>query len=307
MRLQPAYRLTYDLEARSAKGLETDSRLSGTVSGDGYELVGVDREESLEVFARLSVTSWQPYEDDALRDALRHARDLCNVLSVAFGNQLAFEPLVPPAVDALEGAKGRLPRAGGPTISVESFGIHMAGADRFPLDAAADIHGDPAIRADLDTWRLAMLESDGPTRLLHYFRIYEREARALMESEPMLLGQDEIASCAVAVVGDLPEGLSDTQRQRVEQSIKNALNRVRTRSRGEVLAEALSQALGREVTADEVGRIDQTRGRYAHEGVEMDTQPSPQDEQLLHDVARTLLRRAIDAHLPGQQSPASEP
>jgi hypothetical protein len=272
--------------------------MRGTVSGAGYTLIGVEREESLDVFARLDVTSWQPYEDDALPDALRTARDLCNVLSVAYGNQLAFEPVRPPEVKALEGAKGRLPRGGGATIHLEAHGIHIASAERYPLDAAGKIHADPTLRADLDTWRLAMLESDGPTRLLHYFRIYEREARALMESEPAVMGSEEIALCAAAVVKGLPERLSDTQCQRAEQAIKNALNRVRTRSRSEILAEALSRALGHEVTADDVGRIDRARGRYAHEGVEMGTQPSEQDEQLLHDVARALLRRAIDAHLP---------
>lgn len=119
MRLPAAYKMTYDVQARSARGLATDSRMRGTVSGVGYELIGIEPEESLEVVARLSVTSWQPYEDDALADALRTARDLCNVLSVAYGNQLAFEPVRPPAVEALAGAKGQLPRGGGATIHLE--------------------------------------------------------------------------------------------------------------------------------------------------------------------------------------------
>ncbi len=187
MRMAPAYRMMYDVQARGPKGLVTKSRIRGTVTGDGYELVGLEEEDSPEVVARLAVTSWQPYENDALPDALRTARDLCNVLSVAFGNQLAFEPVTPPAVEKLDGGKGQLPAAGGASIRIDSFGIHIASAERYPLDAAREIHHDPALRADLDTWRLAMLESDGPTRLLHYFRIYEREARALMDSEPPLL------------------------------------------------------------------------------------------------------------------------
>lgn len=289
--------MTYDVQARSAGGLSDNSRMRGTVSGDGYELVGLEREESLEVFARLTVTSWQPYEDDALPEALRSARDLCNVLSVAFGNHLAFEPVTPPEVEAIEGAKGQLPRGGGITLHADVIAIHTASAERYPLDAADEIHEDPGLRADLDTWRLAMLESDGPTRVLHYFRIYDREARSLINSEPALLTPDKIAACTAAALERLPERLSNTQRERVENAIRSALSRVRTRSRGEVLAGALSQALGREVTASAIGRIDKARGRYAHEGAELDTQPPDQDEQLLHDVARALLRRAIDAHL----------
>jgi hypothetical protein len=289
--------MTYDVQAHSAGGLRDDSRLRGTVSGDGYELVGVEREESLEVFARLSVTSWQPYQNDALPDALRTARDLCNVLSVAYGNQLAFEPITPPNVESLGGAKAQLPTGGGISIHVSGHSIHIASAERYPLDAAGGIHEDAALRADLDTWRLAMLESDGPTRLLHYFRIYERQANAFMDADPRLLTPDEIAGCTTAAAAQLPDRLSRSQRERVENTVRDAFSRVRTRSRGEILAEALSHALGREVTASDVRRIDKARGRYAHEGSELDTRPPDQDEQFPQDTARALLRRAIDAHL----------
>ena len=117
-----------------------------------------------------------------------------------------------------------------------------------------------------------------------------------MGTEPPLLTPAEVAACATALVERLPDSLSGTPRERVEQATKNALSRVRTRSRGEVLAEALSQALGREVTTSEVARIDKARGRYAHKGAEMGTQPAGQDEQLLEQTARALLRRAIDEH-----------
>ena len=132
MRMAPAYRMMYDVQARGPKGLVTKSRIRGTVTGDGYELVGLEEEDSPEVVARLAVTSWQPYENDALPDALRTARDLCNVLSVAFGNQLAFEPVTPPAVEKLDGGKGQLPAAGGASIRIDSFGIHIASAERYP-------------------------------------------------------------------------------------------------------------------------------------------------------------------------------
>jgi hypothetical protein len=298
MKLPPAYRITYDVQSFSSTGLRNDSRMRGTVTGDWYELVGLEREESLEVFARLSVISWQPYEDDALPEALRTARDLCNVLSVAYGNQLAFEPVTPPEVEPLEGAKGQLPKGGGVSLTGTGHGIHIASAERYPLDAAGEIHGDPDLRADLDTWRLAMLESDGPTRLLHYFRIFEREADSLMDAEPTLLEDNEVAASAAAVMVQLPERLSGTERERIEQAVKSAVRRVRVRSRNEILAEALSQALGREVTAGDVGRVTSMRGRYAHRGTEMDTEPTVQDDELIRETARALLRRAIDRHLP---------
>lgn len=307
MRPPPAYRMTYDVRAYGPTGLRDDSRLRGTVTGDGYELVGVEREESLEVFARLTITSWQPYEDDAIPDALRMARDLCNVLSVAYGNQIAFEPTPPASVEALDGAKGRLPVGGGITMRVSAHAIHVPSAQRYPLDAAAAIHEDPPLRADLDTWRLAMREPDGPTRLLHYFRIYEREARSLMEAEPALLRIAELESCASAVAERLPGRLSKAQRERVNQTIMSALSRLRTRSRGNVLADAVGQALGSELTASDVRRIDKARGRYAHEGAQRDTQPPSRDEELLERIGRVLLRRAIDAHLPAEPSSDQKP
>jgi hypothetical protein len=106
-----------------------------------------------------------------------------------------------------------------------------------------------------------------------------------------------MTACTAAITERVPHRLSKTQRDRIQSTISDALNRVRTRSRGEILADALSQALGREVIANDIGRIDHARGRYTHQGAERDTQPAGQDEQLLEQVARALLRRAIDAHL----------
>jgi len=184
MRMAPAWQVTYDVQARRPNGLTSDSRLSGTRSAGWFELVGLPDDDDSIVIARLSIKSWQPYEDDAQSDCLRAARDLCNVLSVKHNNQLAFEP-VSPEVERLSGAKDRSGGGGfGLSGSLRGVGIHSIENDHYRLDVAARVHDDPALRADLDTWRQAMIEADGPTRLIHYFRIYEREAQAVVSTEP---------------------------------------------------------------------------------------------------------------------------
>jgi len=73
---------------------------------------------------------------------------------------------------------------------LEVFGLPQESLDkpligivsRFAGQKGFDLIEEIALRADLDTWRLAMLEEDGPTRLIHYHRIYEGEARGSVEA-----------------------------------------------------------------------------------------------------------------------------
>jgi hypothetical protein len=292
--------MTYDVQARGARGPDASTRLRGTRSSDWFEIVCLPDDGS-PVVAQLSVITAQPYRVDAEPECLRKAIDLCHVLTVANGNSVVFEPMAPPRVEELEGAKQ--PAVGGTGIglsaSLTAVSIHGIENDRYNLKAATRLRDDADLRADLDTWRLAMTEDDGPTRLIHYFRIYEREANAVMAAEPQLLTAEEIDAAAKATLNALPERLLPEQRDRVVQTVKSALMRVRKRSRPEALSERLTALLsdGREepveVTPKDISAMDQARGRYAHWSAERDIQPAPQAEQRLRESALALLRRAL--------------
>lgn len=294
MRMAPAWQVTYDVQARRPNGLTSDSRLTGTRSADWFELVGLPDDNDSIVIARLSIKSWQPYEDDAQSDCLRAARDLCNVLSVKHNNQLAFEP-VSPEVERLSGAKDRSGGGGfGLSGSLRGVGIHSIENDHYRLDAAARVHDDPALRADLDTWRQAMIEADGPTRLIHYFRIYEREAQAIVSAEPSLLSDEEVDACAKALADALPSSLEREERERVESAVRRTVGATRKRSRSAILAAHLSGQLKREVTAKQITALDKARGRYAHRASELEAR-STAEEELLRDSTLSLLRRTLAA------------
>lgn len=173
----------------------------------------------------------------------------------------------------------------------------ISGAERVlsELEVAERVDSDTDLRADLDTWRLAELESDGPTRLIHYFRIYDREARAVMRAEPQLLTDEETKASMEALVAALPERLTAEQRDRLRSAIGDRLSRVRRRSRPAVLAERLTKLLSREITPSDIARIDKARGRYAHNPTERETEPEGDDERLLRDSAAALLREALGA------------
>lgn len=291
--------MTYDVQARGANGPSADSRLSGTRSSDWYEIVCTP-EDTSPIVGGLSVITAQPYRADAEPDCLRKAIDLCHVLTVANGNWVVFEPIGAPQVEQLEGAKQPSGSTGiGQSASLHAVSTYGIENPRYNLDASTRIRDDADLRADLDTWRLANTEGDAPTRLIHYFRIYEPEANAIMAAEPQLLTAEEIDAAATATLSALPDRLSSEDRDRVMQTVKSAVARVRTRSRGVVLSERLTALLsaGRpepvEITAQEIGEMDKARGRFAHRSAERDAQPAPQAEQRLRESALALLRRAL--------------
>jgi hypothetical protein len=299
MDMPPAWKMTYDVQARGANGPSADTRLSGTRSSDWFEIVCTPEGNS-PVVGRLSVITAQPYRADAEPDCLRKAIDLCHVLTVANGNWVVFEPVTPPEIEQLEGAKQPVAGTGiGLSASLHTASTHGIENDRYNLEASTRIRDDVDLCADLDTWRLANTEDDAPTRLIHYFRIYEREANAIMAAEQQLLSADEIDAAATATMNALPDLLTSEERDRVGQTVKSALARVRTRSRGAVLSERLSALLsaGRvepvEITTKEITEIDRARGRYAHRSAERDAQPAPRAEQRLRESALALLRRAL--------------
>jgi hypothetical protein len=102
-------------------------------------------------------------------------------------------------------------------------------------------------------------------------------------------------------VAALPERLESDQRQRIQQTVKSALPRVRERSRAAVLAERLSE-LPRtgcqepiEITPKEMSEMDQALGIHAR-SAERDAQPvqeAQEAQEQPRESALALLRRAL--------------
>ena len=70
--MPPAWKLTYDVQARGARSLDTTTRLMGTRRSDWFEIDTFPDDDS-PIVARLSVTTAQPYLADAEPDCLRKA------------------------------------------------------------------------------------------------------------------------------------------------------------------------------------------------------------------------------------------
>jgi hypothetical protein len=70
-----------------------------------------------------------------------------------------------------------------------------------------------------------------------------------------------VERCLHALANALPDGLGRDERERLQNSVGDALRKVRARSRPQVLAENLSARLHWKVRPDDVGRVDSTRGR----------------------------------------------
>jgi hypothetical protein len=90
MRLPPAWRAIFALRLRDPSGFVTVYRFDGSCTSEQFEFVGNAGDDS-DIVAHVKVTSWHPYEVDALPDCLRAARDLCNVMSIAIGQFGTFE------------------------------------------------------------------------------------------------------------------------------------------------------------------------------------------------------------------------
>jgi hypothetical protein len=209
--------------------------LSGRTRFELHESSGEDPY----VAGHLAVTSAQPYENNARVDCLRAARDLCNILSITAGGSMPFEPVGPQA-RASDRRQGRARRREHRNVGL-GHNQHEPQARRprrLPAARGGAGRGEPSLRADLDTWRQATLESDGPARFITYYRIYEAEAAALLAEEPRLLSDDPVERCLHA----LPDGLGRDERERLQNSVGDALRKVRARSRPQVLAETVGAA-----------------------------------------------------------------
>lgn len=301
--MKPAWRYTFDLRRiRTQLGQEpdvlTNVGLSGVCRTKNFELVGVKSPGEDAVVGRLAVTSYQPYAVDALADALRIAHDVGNALGVLFSDASVFGVARDShEVERLEGAKDPDPQSGAGLRLGASLTLRTArGIDQCTpeLEAAERVEENTALRADLDTWRLAVLEGDDPTRLIHYYRVYERERGRVLEQEPRLLTSVEIDEIARAFEGALPDRLDHADRERLLSMIRGRLGDVPKRSGPQVLSELLSNTLGREIKPAEVREIDMTRGKFAHNSVTMGEKLTGKPESLLGEAVVALLRNALD-------------
>lgn len=101
MKPQPAWEVSYGVQRLGPLGIDGHHGMSGDVASEHLRLVGLTVPgEGITIedgaVGRLTVTSWQPYEMDALPDALRTAPDTCHTLSFAFGQTSVLDPIETP-------------------------------------------------------------------------------------------------------------------------------------------------------------------------------------------------------------------
>ncbi len=262
--MKPAWSITFFLEGFDAEEMLTSWKWQGSASSERFALSASVTGDPSSAMGRVTVRSWQPYKAAAIADARRAALDLCAVIGAATGG-LSTRLVFPPAsVDALEGAKslGGI----GLTDSV-SFGLTQQLDSKVPWLIAVDkLADDPTLRADLDTFAVAKRELDQAARVLNLYRIYDRFTRGLLETVSPLLDDGKLREKILkAVVAELPEHLDSVARSRVHQTISNALLRVRSKSRSEVIHSAVVAMKGCETFSKTLlERIDSRRGRIAH-------------------------------------------
>lgn len=183
--MKPAWRVSLDVRAFDREKMVTGWKWHGECQDSRYRLVASPSTDPL-VVGSVEVTSYQPYRREAVDDALRAAKDLCNVFSVAVGG-VAFSPVSPPEnIEELEGA-----RSGGVVgVSVAAFiSAEVDVSARIDELAAAErLDDEPLLRANTDTFLLASREEDGPARVISFYRIYEGYAQDFIGAEPPLFG-----------------------------------------------------------------------------------------------------------------------
>jgi hypothetical protein len=289
MRLQPAWQITFRLRLLGRGGHVDPSGFRGSVASEHFELrADVDLESG--TVATLAVTSMQPYRRDALAECERGARDLCSLLSLRLGDGRILEPFGEAEIERLQGAKDAPDSDGlrfSESVSVTaSWGLDVHGD---ALEQAEHMGEDPALRADLDAYRLVTLEEDQPTRLIHLSRIIDRHAGELLSDEPPLLDQTQQKHCVSALAEALPQSLSAPERERLLSAVNGAVSRVRVRPRADVLAETFSRLTENDITADQIRQITQARGRYAHRTTALRSLGDYETEDLLRMLARATL------------------
>jgi hypothetical protein len=290
--MPPAWRVTYLLRGYDTNGQLASWRWKGSIENERYLLAAPVEGDPEQLLGRVTVTSWQPYRRDALEDTNRAVLDACVVAGAMIGG-LFVKPDNPPVeVESLQGAKSH--DGIGISDSV-SFALtqHLDGRDHF-LKAIQKVQGDPVLRADLDTFQVAISQENKASSTIHLFRIYERHAQAILEDQPLLLrdkGVREVA--AKELIASLGNTLEEDESTRLQQTIMNALGRVRIRSRLDVLHEFIQGLPGCEnISRKTLSRIDARRGAIAHNPTVLDEEVADQEaEAALAQIVRKLLKR----------------
>lgn len=290
--MPPAWQVTYYLQGFDTQGQLASWRWAGSISNERYVLAAPREGDPSEVMGRVTVTSWQPYKKDALADAERAVLDVCVVAGAMIGG-LFVKPIKPPLeVEALDGAKS----LGGIGISDSvSIGLtqHLDGRDHF-LTAIDRVQSDAVLRADLDTFQVATSQEVKASSTIHMFRIYERHAQAILDAQPLLVGEKSARESATqSLLSTLDGALEKDELARIQQAAMNTLSRVRQRSRLDVLHEFI-QGLPRceNISRATLSRIDSRRGAIAHNPTVLDEELSDHEaEAALFQIVHTLLKR----------------
>jgi hypothetical protein len=290
--MPPAWRVTYLLRGYDTNGQLASWRWEGRIENERYLLTAPIEGDPEQVLGRVTVTSWQPYRRDALGDAARAVLDACVVAGAMIGG-LFVKPDKPPVeVESLQGARSH----GGIGISDSvSFAVtqHLDGRDHF-LNAIEKVQGDPVLRADLDTFQVAISQENKASSTIHMFRIYERHAQAILETQPLLLTEKGVRDAAAKeLIASLGEALDENDLARLRQATMNALGRVRIKSRLDVLHEFIQGLPGCEnISRKTLARIDALRGAIAHNPTVLDEEVADQEAEVaLAQIVRTLLKR----------------
>jgi hypothetical protein len=232
--MKPAWAITYEIRGAEADGTMAGWRWTGRVESHSFLLEEPPADADPTLLGTATVTSWQPYLDDALEDALRAVLDLCAVVGTSYGGP-SVEPVLPPSIiQELAGAKTS--RAVGVPESM-SFAMTQPLEDGLSWFAAVDlVQEDPELRADLDTLVLARKEQNAAARFVHLYRIFDRHIRRVLEGEPPLLSSKQQGVATEALLDTAAYfQLKPIDLERLRSSFTNAIAKVRERSRFEIL------------------------------------------------------------------------
>lgn len=291
--MKAAWQITYLVEGYDADGQLASWRWKGHAKTDRYELSEPSEDAPGIAVGTVSVTSWQPYRSDAIADANRAVLDLCVVVGAAIGG-LSLTPVKPPlSIKELDGAKSQ----GGLTLTDSaSFALtqNLDGKDTW-LKAVDRLDEKPILRADLDTLLIAKNESDLAARTLNLYRIYDRYITTWMASQPQMFNdggdRQAIAKAAVAALPDL----GAEERARLKQTLENAVARIRSKPRVEIILSNVTavDAL-KDISKETLQKIENHRGRIAHNPtIADDSALDPNVTSALFQIVWTLLKKEL--------------
>lgn len=289
-----AWSVTYGIRLAGVKGdVLTEVKWRGEMGNDRFQLRESEDEATV---GELTVVSAQPYKDDALVECRRFAQDFCSMFAVDRYRRFAADD-PPLRVKELGGAKSDS-HGRGARITVGGFAsleMRLGAGKDLPALASA-VGRNAELRADCDTFALAVGETDEPTRLVTLFRLYDRLAAGAMQQEPRLLSDGEIATVIEAALAALdPAHQADpAAADRVSHTIRNALARPRSGSRPELLHKHL-QERGHDVDIAVLRRIDEERGKHAHTAAVAETKVDPEVLSVVLQVVATELERALES------------